>query len=279
MTEPAREVAAGAATSTLDVSSVAPCLSVLSKLKEKDLAAQKLMILEGRIAIEKALDAGILPRFLVCTEAEEQYWRSRSAAFPVRAMSHEALCGLVDFKFHRGAIAVADMPKLVPFEGADTAPREVFLFLWDVTDPSNIGALLRTAAGLGVAGALLGPGCANPYYRKAIRASMGNVFNIPLWSADLDTLQSFNRNGARIVAASLTEKALTIAELSLSPWNKQGGPLVLILGNEGYGLPTEVLHLCTDEVRIPMARGVDSLNVAVAGGILMYELLQHCASY
>jgi len=274
VTEPAREVAAGVATSTLDVSSVAPCLSVLSKLKEKDLAAQKLMILEGRIAIEKALDAGILPRFLVCTEAEEEYWRSRSAAFPVRAMSHEALCALVDFKFHRGAIAVADMPKLVPFEGAVTAPREVFLCLWDVTDPSNLGALLRTAAGLGVAGALLGPGCANPYYRKAIRASMGNVFNIPLWSADLDTLQSFNRNGARIVAASLTEKALTIAELSLSPWNKQGGLLVLILGNEGYGLPTEVLNLCTDEVRIPMARGVDSLNVAVAGGILMYELLQ-----
>ena len=251
-----------------------PDLEILATLKEKNLAAQGLMVIEGRIAIEKALDAGILPRFLVCTEAEEEYWRSRSAAFPVRAMSHEALCALVDFKFHRGAIAVADMPKLVPFEGAVTAPREVFLCLWDVTDPSNLGALLRTAAGLGVAGALLGPGCANPYYRKAIRASMGNVFNIPLWSADLDTLQSFNRNGARIVAASLTEKALTIAELSLSPWNKQGGLLVLILGNEGYGLPTEVLNLCTDEVRIPMARGVDSLNVAVAGGILMYELLQ-----
>lgn len=288
-----------------------PDLELLAQLKEKNLAAQGLMVIEGRIAIEKALDAGIVPRFLVCTEAEEEYWRGRPAAFPVRAMSHEALCVLVDFKFHRGAIAIADLPKLAPFEGAgsrgahggqyapppadrsvrsgeeteprkrvgpgevreaaDTAPREVFLCLWDVTDPSNLGALLRTAAGLGVAGALLGPGCASPYYRKTIRASMGNVFSIPVWSADLGALESLNRNGARLVAAALSEKALPLEELNLRP--RRRGPLVLILGNEGYGLPAEVLDLCTDEVRILMARGVDSLNVAVAGGILMYELL------
>jgi rRNA methylases len=84
-------------------------------------------------------------------------------------------------------------------------------------------------------------------------------------------LESLNRNGARLVAAALSEKALPLEELNLRP--RRRGPLVLILGNEGYGLPAEVLDLCTDEVRILMARGVDSLNVAVAGGILMYELL------
>jgi len=255
--------------------SAAPDLGLLARLKEKNLSARGLMILEGRIAIEKALEAGIVPRFLVCTEAEEEYWRKRAAAFPLRAMSHEALCALVDFKFHRGAIAVADMPRIVPFEDtiADAGLREVFLCLWDVTDPSNLGALVRTAAGLGADGVLLGPGCANPYYRKTIRASMGNVFSIPLWSVNLGALQSLNRNGARIVAAALTEKALTIEELSLRPWNRRGGQIVLVLGNEGYGLPAEVLNLCADEVRIPMARGVDSLNVAVAGGILMYAVI------
>ncbi|GAB6276620.1 MAG: RNA methyltransferase [Rectinema sp.] len=250
-------------------------LDLLTKLKEKNLAAQGLMALEGRIAIERALDAGIAPRFLVCTEAEEKYWRGRSEVFPVHVMSHETLCDLVDFKFHRGAIAVADMPRIVPFEDAAAYAelREVFLCLWDVTDPSNLGALVRTAAGLGLTGVLLGPGCASPYYRKTIRASMGNVFSIPIRSASLGTLEFLNRNGARIVAAALTEKALTIEELSLHLRGRQD-TLILILGNEGYGLPAEVLKLCTDEVRIPMARGVDSLNVAVAGGILMYELLK-----
>ncbi len=318
-----------------------PDLELLAKLKEKNLAALGLMVIEGRITIEKALDAGIVPRFLVCTEAEEEYWRrwpERAAtrpdsawgarkwkvpgttdavvpregaapqivapqatvppasappsAFPVYAMRHEALCALVEFKFHRGAIAVADMPNLTPIEGAGScgthggqyAPPptdrsvcsgEAFLCLWSVTDPSNLGALIRTAAGLGVAGVLLGPGCASPYYRKTIRASMGNVFSIPLWRADLGALEALEHRGARLIAAALTEKALTIEELSLRPWYRQGGPLVLILGNEGYGLPPEVLDLCTAEVRIPMARGVDSLNVAVAGGILMYEVMKN----
>jgi tRNA G18 (ribose-2'-O)-methylase SpoU len=303
----------GNAASGSEVILAEPDLGLLTKLKGKNLAAQGLMVLEGRIAIERALDAGIVPRFLVCTEAEEEYWRHRPGravprpgsgldgkvasapdaaapredaasqvavpsvfppAFPVRVMSHEALCALVEFKFHRGAIAVSDMPRIVPFKNAAAyaALREVFLCLWDVTDPSNLGALLRTAAGLGVVGVLLGPGCANPYYRKTVRVSMGNVFSIPLWSVNLGALESLNRNGARLVAAALTEKALTIEELGLH-LRGRSGPLILILGNEGYGLPTEVLDLCTDEVRIPMARGVDSLNVAVAGGILMYALL------
>jgi tRNA G18 (ribose-2'-O)-methylase SpoU len=211
-------------------------------------------------------------------------------------MNHEALCAFVDFKFHRGAIAIAEMPRIRRFEAAQNElsasqasmlsmarlprpddsvartiyerSREAFLCLWDITDPSNLGALIRTAAGLGASGILLGPGCANPYYRKAIRASMGNAFSVTLWSADLALLDTLRLGGAEIVGATLSEQAV-----SLDVWAaQQGGFLILILGNEGYGLPQEVLSRCTSEVSIPMARGVDSLNVAVAGGILMYEL-------
>jgi len=287
-------------------------LELLSKLKEKNLAALGLIVLEGRIVIEKALEAGVVPRLLVCTEAEEEYWQEKSrnrtvvqgssalqtgaSSFPVRVMNHEALCALVDFKFHRGVIAIAEMPRIRRFEAAQNElsasqasmlsmarlprpddsvartiyerSREAFLCLWDITDPSNLGALIRTAAGLGASGILLGPGCANPYYRKTIRASMGNVFSVPLWSADLALLDTLRLGGAEIVGATLSEQAV-----SIDVWAaQQGGFLILILGNEGYGLPQEVLSRCTSEVSIPMARGVDSLNVAVAGGILMYEL-------
>jgi len=270
-------------------------LELLSKLKEKNLAALGLIVLEGRIVIEKALEAGIVPRLLVCTQAEEAYWTGASL-FPVRVMSHEALCALVDFKFHRGAIAIAEMPQIRRFEAAQNElsasqasmlsmarllrpynsmgrtiyerSRETFLCLWDITDPSNLGALIRTAAGLGASGILVGPGCANPYYRKAIRASMGNVFSVPLWSTDLALLDTLRLSGAEIVGATLSKQAV-----SLDVWiAQQGGFLILILGNEGYGLPQEVLSRCTSEVSIPMARSVDSFNVMVAGGILMYEL-------
>ncbi len=275
-----------------------PDLSALSNLKEKNLAALGLMILEGRIVIEKALETGVVPRFLVCTEAEAEYWRARrgGAAFPLHILTHAELCALVDFKFHRGAIAVADMPRIEAFavtsgsptisSGAqsDGASRQTFfLCLWDVTDPSNLGALVRTAAGLGADGVLLGPGCANPYYRKTIRASMGNVFSLPLWSIDIEGLAALAhggaRGGTRLIAAALTENAVPAPKIAATFAATAGSvaPLTLVLGNEGYGLPAEVLALCSDRVCIPMARGVDSLNVAVAGGILMHELLR-CAT-
>jgi len=321
---------ARAARSAFDALPAAPDLSALSKLKEKNLAAAGLMILEGRIVIEKALETGVVPQLLVCTEAEAEYWRAKQAAadreavgagtgaaaaiaydpapaiasaapaaagptFPLHTLSHAELCALVDFKFHRGAIAVADMPRIEIFaaigsdgraelgqpaaslharrsDGVNAPPRGArYLCLWDVTDPSNLGALVRTAAGLGADGVLLGPGCASPYYRKTIRASMGNVFSIPLWSIDAGGLVAFRSEGARVVAAALTENSVPAHGFAATVDAR--APLVLVLGNEGYGLPGELLSLCTQQVCIPMARGVDSLNVAVAGGILMYELL------
>ena len=301
-------------------------LELLAHLKEKDLAKQGLMALEGRIVIEKALEAGIVPRILVCTEAEKDYWhertkeensmvgahtpRSRELDFPIYTTSHEALCSLVDFKFHRGAIAMADVPELELFDmehnsqlhqfhrahcthaawsptiAGISAPlgrqRPFYLCLWNVTDPSNLGALIRTAAGFGVDGVLIGPGCASPFYRKAIRASMGNVFSIPIWTVDLGTLEVFRQKSGQIIASALTEKAIPPKELKHSFLHRaaessQGADCcsnsaILIMGNEGYGLSSEVLALANIHVGIPMAPGIDSLNVAVAGGILLYEL-------
>jgi len=285
-------------------------LSLLANIKEKDLTAQGLMVLEGRIVIEKALESGIVPRFLVCTEAQEEYWQKRTkeiyaiqddgavggddvreSVFPMHIVSHDSVCNLVDFRFHRGAIAVAEIPQIKPFdlssrgiEMPESSRCRLYLCLWNVTDPSNLGALIRTAVCLGAAAILLGPGCANPYYRKTIRSSMGNVFSIPICSVDLNTLETLDRQGAKLIAAALTEKAIKPQELkfAFSRQTSENSPaldycsnsVILLLGNEGYGLPTEVLALTDIQVRIPMAAGSDSLNVAVAGGILMYEIVR-----
>jgi len=285
-------------------------LSLLANIKEKDLTAQGLMVLEGRIVIEKALESGIVPRFLVCTEAQEEYWQKRTkeiyaiqddgavggddvreSVFPMHIVSHDSVCNLVDFRFHRGAIAVAEIPQIKPFdlssrgiEMPESSRCRLYLCLWNVTDPSNLGALIRTAVCLGAAAILLGPGCANPYYRKTIRSSMGNVFSIPICSVDLNTLETLDRQGAKLIAAALTEKAIKPQELkfAFSRQTSENSPaldycsnsVILLLGNEGYGLPTEVLALTDIQVCIPMAAGSDSLNVAVAGGILMYEIVR-----
>jgi len=285
-------------------------LSLLANIKEKDLTAQGLMVLEGRIVIEKALESGIVPRFLVCTEAQEEYWQKRTkeiyaiqdngavsgddvreSVFPMHIVSHDSVCNLVDFRFHRGAIAVAEIPQIKPFdlssrgiEMPESSRCRLYLCLWNVTDPSNLGALIRTAVCLGAAAILLGPGCANPYYRKTIRSSMGNVFSIPICSVDLNTLETLDRQGAKLIAAALTEKAIKPQELkfAFSRQTSENSPaldycsnsVILLLGNEGYGLPTEVLSLTDIQVCIPMAAGSDSLNVAVAGGILMYEIVR-----
>jgi len=285
-------------------------LSLLANIKEKDLTAQGLMVLEGRIVIEKALESGIVPRFLVCTEAQEEYWQKRTkeiyaiqddgavggddvreSVFPMHIVSHDSVCNLVDFRFHRGAIAVAEIPQIKPFdlssrgiEMPESSRCRLYLCLWNVTDPSNLGALIRTAVCLGAAAILLGPGCANPYYRKTIRSSMGNVFSIPIWSVDLNTLETLDRQSAKVIAAALTEKAIKPQELkfAFSRQTSENSPaldycsnsVILLLGNEGYGLPTEVLSLTDIQVCIPMAAGSDSLNVAVAGGILMYEIVR-----
>jgi len=285
-------------------------LSLLANIKEKDLTAQGLMVLEGRIVIEKALESGIVPRFLVCTEAQEEYWQKRTkeiyaiqdngavsgddvreSVFPMHIVSHDSVCNLVDFRFHRGAIAVAEIPQIKPFdlssrgiEMPESSRCRLYLCLWNVTDPSNLGALIRTAVCLGAAAIFLGPGCANPYYRKTIRSSMGNVFSIPIWSVDLNTLETLDRQSAKVIAAVLTEKAIKPQELkfAFSRQTSENSPaldycsnsVILLLGNEGYGLPTEVLSLTDIQVCIPMAAGSDSLNVAVAGGILMYEIVR-----
>ncbi|MCX8014249.1 MAG: RNA methyltransferase, partial [Rectinema sp.] len=206
--------------------------------------------------------------------------------WPLHVLPHDELCRLVDFKFHRGALAVADMPALPEFDGYVTRVRDrtgqtgpnqrFFLCLWEVTDPSNLGALIRVAAGLGADGILLGPGCANPFYRKALRACMGTVFSLPVWTLRSEGLARCRETGAFIVGAALTERAVSIDELdtSLNTADRRAGPIILVLGNEGYGLPSAILSQCSCEVCIPMAHRVDSLNVAVAGGILMHTLMR-----
>ncbi|MDP2790838.1 MAG: RNA methyltransferase [Rectinemataceae bacterium] len=239
---------------------------LFSDLKDKDFSGSGLMALEGRILIEKALECGIEMLGLVRSEDSGEDWLEAYAGkFPITTLDHAALCAIAGFKFHHGAIAMARRPELWPASSL-AAGVGAWLCLWNVTDPSNVGALIRSAAGLGATGILLGTGCADPYYRKALRASMGNAFSLPLYACDEAALRALAGRGFNLAAATLSPKALPLG--AFTPRR----PFVLVVGNEGFGLPSGIVDICRDEVYIPMSPGIDSLNVVVAGGICMYEL-------
>ncbi|OHD19849.1 MAG: hypothetical protein A2Y38_23210 [Spirochaetes bacterium GWB1_59_5] len=245
-------------------------------LRDRDYARAGLIVCEGRIVIQKALDCGIRLRSLVCVPADEEEWRGVSASvgpsggFSVASMGRAEMADLLGFSFHRGAMALADRPASpVPA----TAPAGHALALWNVTDPDNLGALIRSAAALGASRIYLGPGCADPYSRKALRASMACALGLPI--VPLTGLEELplcrGPSGNLLVAAALVPGALEPRDV---PTAASGRPITLLLGNEGWGLPAEIVAACDERVIVPMAGHVDSLNVGAAGAILMWELFR-----
>ena len=248
-------------------------ISALRDLRGKDLSGEGLMVLEGRLMIEKAMDSGTTILGAIRTEEGDSGWlEARSPTFPVETASQSELTDIVGFKFHHGVLALAKRPPIPPCEvgapGCETAGQAALLCLWNITDPSNVGALIRSAAGLGGTAVLLGPGCADPFYRKALRSSMGNALSLPLYACGTAELIKLRKSGISLAAATLSPRAIPLPEY------KPSRPIALILGNEGFGLPPEVVGICDVEICIPMRIDVDSLNVAAAGGICMYELFR-----
>lgn len=252
--------------------------SAFAGLRDRDYARAGLMVCEGRIVIQKALDCGVRLRSMLCVPADEEEWLGVAAGrFPVAALNRADMADLLGFQFHRGMLALAGRPE--PPDPA-AAPSGPALALWNVTDPDNLGALIRSAAALGAARVYLGPGCADPYSRKALRASMACALGLPVLpladASALETARGPSASGAAsgnlLVAAALVPGAMAPDGVTAVA---AGRPVTLVLGNEGWGLPADVVAACDERVVVPMAGGVDSLNVGAAGAILMWELFRH----
>jgi tRNA G18 (ribose-2'-O)-methylase SpoU len=220
-------------------------------------------------------------------------------------MARAEMAELLGFPFHRGTLALADRPK--PPDPAEL-PAGHALVLWNVTDPDNLGALIRSAAALGAARVFLGPGCADPYSRKALRASMACALGMPIVPiagiGDLDLARALPRSAStgdrgfrggmelvdiglvqakarvgatnaadrRVAGNVLAAAALVPGAMAPAAIASTGRFVSLVLGNEGWGLPADLVAACDAAVAVPMAGNVDSLNVGAAGAILMWEL-------
>jgi tRNA G18 (ribose-2'-O)-methylase SpoU len=185
-------------------------------------------------------------------------------AVPVYTTSAEVMAEVVGFHLNRGVLAVADRSPALSIEDVLAGARRLAV-LEGVGDHENLGALFRNAAAFGVDGVLLGPGCSDPLYRRSVRVSMGHVLGVPFTSLSPwpDGLKLLRDRGFRVLA--MTPSATD----ALAPVD---GKAAVLLGSEGPGLTAEAIAAADAAVRVPMAGGVDSLNVATAGAVAFYAL-------
>lgn len=242
------------------------------QLRKRSEPEAGLFIAEGEKVIARALAAGYPMRSMLLS----QRWLATmapviaAAGAPVFVGEDALLQEVTGFHVHRGALA--SMGRLPPADaGVVLAAARRVVVLERVNNHTNIGAIFRSAAALGADAVLLAPDCADPLYRRAVRVSMGTVFAVPYaklepWPAALGLLAE---HGYRRVALTPAPDAVDLRELRSEPGRKTA----LLLGSEGEGLSARALAQCEVKVRIPMAAGVDSLNVAAAAAVACYALM------
>jgi len=258
----------------------APELDIYARLTENQLVnradpANALFIAESPLVIGRALDAGCVPvsflmeRKHVEGKAAELLARC-PADIPVYAAPLEQLTG---FKLTRGMLCAMRRPKLPTVEQVCAGARRVAV-LENVMNPTNIGAIFRSAAALNMDAVLLSTQGSDPLYRRAVRVSMGTVFQVPWTYFPEDApwpeggMALLRRLGFQTAAMALRDDSLSIDEPRLLAEDK----LAVVLGTEGDGLAAATIAHCDYTVRIPMAHGVDSLNVAAASAVAFYQL-------
>ena len=260
-----------------------PALDIYARLTENQLLRREdpdkaLFIAESPKVVERALNAGYQPVSVLVEdkhiEGQAKEVIARCGEVPVYTAPFDVLTQLTGFKLTRGVLCAMRRPKLPSVEEVCKDARRIAI-LENVMNPTNVGAIFRSAAALGMDAVLLTPACSNPLYRRAIRVSMGTVFQVP-WTflgseeshwpqPGLDRLKAM---GFQTAAMALSDDSISIRDPKLQDCDK----LAIILGTEGDGLAQGTIADCDFTVRIPMTHGVDSLNVAAASAVAFWQL-------
>lgn len=226
---------------------------------------------EGQLVMRRAVQAGCPPRSLLLApnRADDLLLELTALDCPVYIASPDVLQAVTGFHVHRGALGSFGRLPVRPAADVLTAARRV-LVLEEVNSPTNLGAIFRSAAALGMDAVLLSPTCCDPLYRRAMRVSMGEVLAVPYaylpeWPASLGAVRAA---GFRILALTPASDAVPLDEVTVRSDEKAA----VLLGAEGPGLTADAQAACDLRVRIPMSAGVDSLNVAAAAAVTCWAL-------
>ena len=253
-----------------------PRLDVYARLSEgqlfnREFPEKGMFIAESPKVIERALDAGY--EAVSCLmekkhiEGEGKPILERIKDVPVFCAEFDVLTQITGFKLTRGMLC-AMQRKPLPSAGEICKGKSRIVILDKVMNPTNVGAIIRSAAALGMEAVLLTPGCSDPLYRRAARVSMGTVFQIEWTFLTDDSLDEIKALGFKTVAMALKDNSLSIRDRRLADEKK----LAVVMGTEGDGLSDATISNCDFTVKIPMYHGVDSLNVAAASAVAFYQL-------
>lgn len=257
----------------------APELDIYARLTENQLLCrehpeQGIFIAESPLVIGRALDAGYVPlSFLMETRQLALHGRAlldRCPDVPVYTAELDVLQQLTGFPLTRGVLCAMRRPALPEAAALCRTARRVAV-LEDVMNPTNVGAIMRSAAALGMDCVLLTRASSDPLYRRAIRVSMGTVFQIPWTFVDGGWPDLLRGLGFQTVAMALRDDSRRLDDPELNAALR----LAVVLGTEGDGLADATIAACDFTVRIPMTHGVDSLNVAAASAVAFYQLGNH----
>ena len=265
-----------------------PRLAPFVAMRDRDLRRETgLCLAEGEHLVRRAFEAGLRVRSVLVVEQKAD----RVAAMidqcaeqdvAVLTCTKAVLEDAVGFALHQGIVATVEPPAAWDgLEGLSRAiqqgeehGRRTLMVCPEITNAENLGLLARIGAGLGAGAMVLGPRCADPWYRRAVRVSMGAVFKLPMvrlntpdadLHAGLNALR--NTHGYTLIATVTDPSATPLDQATSAPHTKPA----ILLGSEGYGLPADLAAACDEQVRIPMHQDTDSLNVAVAAGIVLYH--------
>lgn len=258
-------------------------LDVYARLTEAQLLNRAqpqnaMFIAESPKVIERALDAGCVPVSMLLErkhiEGQARHVIARCGDIPVYTSTPEVLTQLTGFKLTRGVLCAMYRPRQPGVEEICGRARRIAV-LENIMNPTNLGAVFRSAAALGIDGVLLTPACTDPLYRRSVRVSMGTVFQIP-WAYIGEELaqwphpgmERLHALGFRTAAMALRDDSVSIDDPQLMAEEK----LAIVLGTEGDGLAADTIANCDYTVRIPMSHGVDSLNVAAASAVAFWQL-------
>lgn len=251
-----------------------PELDIYARLNEAQLLhyfepEEGIFIAESPKVIERALDAGYEPISMLMEkrhidgEAKDIIAR---CDVPIYTADEEILTGITGFKLTRGALCALRRKPLPAVEDICDGARRIAV-LENVMNPTNVGAIFRSAAALGMDAVLLTEGCSDPLYRRAERVSMGTVFQVK-WTYFDGDMSMLKQLGFATAAMALDDNSVSISDPKLASEKR----LAIVLGTEGDGLAPKTISDCDYTVKIPMSHGVDSLNVAAASAVAFWEL-------
>ena len=264
----------------------APELDIYARMSENQLAhiyepASGLFIAESPKVIERALDAGYEPVSILLEDRHVEGQCAdiikRCGDIPIYTAPFDVLTKLTGFALTRGMLCAMRRAELPSVESVCEHAARIAV-LEEVMNPTNVGAIFRSAAALGMDAVLLTPGCSDPLYRRAARVSMGTVFQIPWTYFDKNAcwpdgaMDVLHKLGYKTAAMALRDDSVSIDDEKMMAEEK----LAIVLGTEGDGLADHTIADCDYTVKIPMTHGVDSLNVAAASAVAFWQLGMKC---